>query len=102
MKPRDGFVYFDMLEGFGSISYRAKHLIPARLREFAAANKRCFTSDDITINTCLQEQGISRFMLHGIYLWPFSFGNLEDALHVIQKHNESYGVCIDNMKKVMN
>lgn len=102
VKAREGFFFMDMAEGFGSVAYRAKHLNPERLRAFAASNKKCYTSDDITINTQLQESGITRMRVANVYLWPFRFGKQEDALHVMQSHTHSYGVCIDNMKHVIN
>lgn len=52
------------MEGFGAIAYRARHLNPARLRALAAAHKKCYTSDDLTLNYHMQEQGITRFVIN--------------------------------------
>jgi hypothetical protein len=40
----------DMIEGYGTISYRAKHLDPAKLKKLSGCDKKCFTSDDIVLN----------------------------------------------------
>jgi hypothetical protein len=85
----------NLMEGFGAIAYRARHLNPSRLRQLAAAHKKCFTSDDLTLNYHMQEQGITRFVINQFSINGLSYGNKEDALHLIQSHHDVYPVCVD-------
>lgn len=62
--PLPGLDERNLMEGFGAIAYRAKHLNPVRLRELSKASNKCFTSDDLTLNYSMQEQGITRFVIN--------------------------------------
>lgn len=90
----------DLVEGFGGISYRARHLNPERLRQFAQADKKCYMSDDIVLNTQMQESGIPRFRAPNIHCRPLRYGDQSDALHNLQDHYSSYGVCLDKVKPI--
>jgi hypothetical protein len=51
-------------------------------------------SDDIVLNMQMQRAGVQRLIVQNVVVKPFSFGNQEDALHVMQNHYEAYGRCV--------
>lgn len=81
--PPPGMDERNLMEGFGAIAYRAKHLNPTRLRELAKASNKCYTSDDLTLNYSMQEKGITRFVINQFDIKGFSYGNQDDALHIM-------------------
>jgi hypothetical protein len=42
----------------------------------------------------MQQKGVPRMLVNGVAVKPFSFGNQEDALHIMQNHYDAYGRCI--------
>jgi hypothetical protein len=97
--PVDGTVALDLIEGYGGVAYRSKHLQEKPLREMASCDKKCFQSDDIVLNMHMQQNGVARMRVEKVHVHPLSFGNQEDALHIMQNHYEAYGKCIDHVNK---
>jgi len=73
--PIDGIIRLDLIEGYGGVAYRVKHLDPPRLREMSSCDKKCFQSDDVVLNMQMQQTGVQRMMISGVAVKPFSFGN---------------------------
>lgn len=65
----------DLVEGYGGIAYRQKHLNAARLREMSSCDKKCYMSDDIVLNMQMQQAGVQRLIVQNVVVKPFSFGN---------------------------
>jgi hypothetical protein len=60
----------------------------------SSCDKKCYMSDDIVLNMQMQRAGVQRLIVQNVVVKPFSFGNQEDALHVMQNHYEAYGRCV--------
>lgn len=83
LAKEQGLLVRDMIEGFGGVAYRASQLDIDKCLAMTRASSRCFKSDDIVLSMALETQGVCRFRLAKSAIKGFSFGDEEDALHVI-------------------
>jgi hypothetical protein len=87
----------ELVEGFGGVAYRAKHIDVGEALRMSRLSVRCFQSDDLVMSAMLQKRGICRMKPSLYRVHGFSFGNEEDALHLMQDHNAQYSECIESI-----
>jgi hypothetical protein len=80
--------YCDVVEGFGSIAYRAGQVDTDMMLKLAdkGFSRDCFASDDLIISFALAISGVQKIKVRNDYLHvdtliPFDYGFDEDALH---------------------
>lgn len=75
----------DIIEGWGAVAYRLNIFNDSLLKDlekWSAVSDECFTSDDLVLSYSLAKKGIPRWKVEYPHpVVPFSFGDLEDALH---------------------
>jgi hypothetical protein len=83
-----------LVEGFYCVAYRARHICPEQLKEITERGK-CFTSDDMALSLHLASRNIGARALTFDTIGSFSFGQANDALHIMQDHRQSYETCVE-------
>ena len=80
----EGLVARDIVEGWGGIAYRAKHVAVRKMSKLSALGKICNSADDLVISWILDYELVPRFEVINMYIErpiQFSFGFEKDALH---------------------
>jgi len=85
-----GCHYVDIVEGYGGIAYRSNLFDTKMVKKMNALSIDCKLSDDLVISYMLSLNGIEKFEIFNDHyrrtrqscLYPFKYGEEEDALHL--------------------